>query len=163
MSTFNKRHHGAPCKKHEVVVVRSWVSTFVLVDLIHKDERWTFPLNGGVIDHGGSSVQPCSILIGTVHCMNGHRPSRTHLGPIVLEGTRPSNGHGPQGIRPPRDKGLSILNTPIQTIARREYARQSTICSTLNLAMDARLPLHWLNVHQCCCLDYSQDYLESYH
>ena len=91
-------------------MVRSWVSTFVLVDLLDKNERWTFPLNGAVIYRRGSPVQPWSILIGTVHCINGHRPSGTLLGPIVLEGTRPSNVHGPQGTRPPMDKGLSTIN-----------------------------------------------------
>ena len=99
-----------PCKKHKVVVVRSWVSTFVLVDLLHKDERWTFPLNGGVINRRGSSLQPLSILVGIVHCRNGHRPSRTLLGPILLEGPRQKFGRRPLGIRPPRDQDLSTFN-----------------------------------------------------
>ena len=58
-----------------------------------------------------STVQPWSILVGTVHCRNGHRPSRTLVGPILLEGTRPKLGRRPVGIRPPRDQDLSTFNT----------------------------------------------------
>lgn len=37
-------------KKHAVNLIRSWVFTFVVENIILKDERWAYPLNGGGVD-----------------------------------------------------------------------------------------------------------------